>query len=154
MSWQGGSSRRRTWLVAGLSACLLPLALAACSRDDADARLRQRIDDMREAIQAGKPKAFMAGVAPDFIGTGGLDHDGVQQFLRLSMLRNASIGVTLGPLGVQRDGAEASVVFKAMLSGGDGARWPESVQGWTVRSGWRDGDSGWQLLQASWEPVF
>ncbi|MCK9515839.1 MAG: hypothetical protein WCZ18_05945 [Ottowia sp.] len=153
MSRQGSLSRRR-WLAAGLSACVLPLALAACSQDDADARLRLRIEDMRDAIGDRKPRAFMAGVAPDFIGTDGLDHDGVQQLLRLHMLRNAKIGITLGPLSVEREGAQARVVFKAMLSGGDGAGWPDAIRGWTVHSGWRDGDAGWQLLQASWKPVY
>lgn len=146
-----GGTRRRAWLVTGLCAGFLPLVFSACSRDPAEARLRQRIADMEDAIRGRKPAAFMTGVSPDFIGSGGLDHDGVRQLLRLQMLRNAHIGIRLESVEVQLVGREADVTFQVMLSGGDGTWLSGPGQEWRVHSGWRDGDDDWQVLQASWK---
>lgn len=133
---------------------LLPVSLLGCSRGSAEQRLRQRIKSMQQALQEQKAKAFMAGVAEDFIGSGGLDHAAVRGLLRLQFLRNARIGVTLGPLDIALQDQEAQVSFKAVLTGGDGGLLPERAGTWQVRSGWRDGKDGWQVLQASWEPMF
>lgn len=141
-------TRRRTFLL-----LLLPAGLAACSRSSAEERLRERIKAMQQALQEQKTKPFMAGVSEDFVGSGGLDHAAVRGLLRLQFLRNARIGVTLGPLDVTLQGEEAQVAFTAVLTGGDGGLLPARAGTWQVRSGWRDGKEGWQVLQASWEPV-
>lgn len=143
---------RRVWILAATGLCLLPLA--GCRRDSAEERLRRRITGMRDAVRNRKVAVFMAGVDPDFIGPGGMDHGGVRRFLRLQLLRNSQLGVTLGPVAVQLRGAEAEVSFKAMLTGGDGGLLPDAAGGWTVRSGWRDGADGWRVMQAGWDPVF
>ena len=56
---------------------------------------------MQAAVENGEPRAFMARVAPDFIGNEGLDRDGLERMLRGQMLLNAKVGVQTGPLEVE-----------------------------------------------------
>ncbi|TAN11060.1 MAG: nuclear transport factor 2 family protein [Burkholderiaceae bacterium] len=130
-----------------------PFALAACSRGSAEARLRARIVAMQEALEARKTAAFMAGVSPDFIGPGGLDHAGVRNLLRLQFLRHAKVGATLGPLAIEMRSGGADVTFKVISTGGDGSFLPDTAHAWSVRSAWRDGADGWQVVQADWAPA-
>lgn len=147
-----GARRQALKLLVALA--WLPMILGACSRSSSEERLRNLITDMRDAIPEQKTSAFMKGVAPDFIGTGGLDQEGMRQLLRLHFVRNVQIGVTLGSLDVRLGGGEAEVAFNATLTGGSGGLLPDEMQSWRVRSDWRDGADGWQLVRASWEPVF
>lgn len=132
---------------------VVAVGLAGCSHSPPEARLRERITAMQEALEARNPRAFAAGIAEDFTADAGLDKEGVRNLLRAQLLRNQRIGVTLGPLDVQLHGERASVAFKAMLTGGSGGLIPDSARGWRITSGWRDGPDDWQLIQARWEPV-
>ena len=125
--------------------------LAGCSKPPAEERLRERIGQMQDAIVARDVSAFMEGVADDFIGSGNLDRAALQQLVRLQVMRNASIGATIGPVTVQLQGERATVDFKVVLTGGSGGLLPERAQGFDVRSGWRDGDDGWQVYNAEWK---
>lgn len=132
---------------------LLLASLAACSRSPPEARLRERIATMQEALEARQPADFVAGIAEDFDGESGLDRDGVRNLLRLQLLRNAKIGATTGPLQIELHGERATVSFSAVLTGGAGGLMPSSAQAWKVTTGWRDGPDDWQVIQARWEPV-
>lgn len=132
---------------------LLLAGLAGCSRSPPEDRLRTRIAQMQAALEARDASDFVAGIAEDFSADAGLDRDGVRNYVRIQALRNARIGVTLGPLDVALHGERATVRFTAMLTGGSGGLLPDSARPWAVTTGWRDGPDGWQLIQASWEPV-
>jgi ketosteroid isomerase-like protein len=127
--------------------------LAGCAQAPAEQRLRERIGAMQDAIVARDVAAFMDGVAADFIGSGGVDRAALQQLVRLQVMRNASIGATLGPMRVELQGERAMVEFDAVLTGGSGGLLPEHAQGYRVRSGWRDGGEGWQVYNAEWKPA-
>ena len=130
------------------------MGLSGCARTPPEQRLRERIAQMQEALEARRPADFSDGVAEDFAGDGGLDREGVRNLLRVQMLRNAAIGVTLGPLEVALQGdTRAKVSFSAMLTGGSGGLMPDSARPWKVTTGWRDGSDGWQLIYAEWEPM-
>lgn len=133
---------------------LLMLALlAGCDRSPPEQRLRERIAEMQQALEARKPAAFVEGIAEDFGSDNGMDREGIRNLLRVQMLRNASIGATLGPLDITLHGERATVTFSAVLTGGSGGLLPDSARPWSVTSAWRDGADGWQLIHASWEPM-
>ncbi len=129
------------------------LALASCSPEPPEARLRERIAGMQQALEAREVAKFMAGVADDFSGETGLDRKGLHNLLRVQMLRHAAIGVTLGPLDLSLHGERATVKFSVMATGGSGGLLPDSARPWVVESHWRDGADGWQVFLAEWEPM-
>lgn len=146
-----GCKARRTGL-AGV-ALLWLVAAIGCSRPPPEERLRERIADMRQAMEERSPSGFFDGVAEDFSGGSGLDREGARNYMRAQVLRNAAIGVTLGPLDIELHGERATVKFSAVLTGGSGGLLPDSARPWAVTTGWRDGSDGWQLISASWEPM-
>lgn len=140
---------------AGVAVILLVFlaCLAGCSRTPPEQRLRDRIGEMQKALEARNASDFVAGIAEDFSGGEKLDREGARNYVRLQALRNTSIGVTLGPLEIELHGERATVKFSAMLTGGSGGLMPNHARPWRVTTGWRDGPDGWQLIQASWEPM-
>ncbi|MFC3128610.1 nuclear transport factor 2 family protein [Coralloluteibacterium stylophorae] len=106
---------------------------------------------MAAAVEARDAGAVLAPVAEDFGGPDGLDRDGLARLVRLSFLRNAGIGTTLGPMSVQVDGERARVGFDAGLTGGRGLL-PERAQLYAVETGWRFEDGEWMLISAQWTP--
>lgn len=137
-----------------LRIALIACALAACTRAAPEQRLRAAVAAMQDAAENGQPRAFMASVAPDFIGNDGLDRDGLERLLRGQLLLNTKVGVRTGPLEVAMgQGAgmgTATVRFTVLLTGGSGGLLPERGQVWQVTSAWRERDGDWQLCSASW----
>jgi len=133
-----------------LRIALIACALAACTRQAPEQRLRAEMAAMQEAAENGQPWAFMARVAPDFIGNDGLDRDGLERLLRGQLLLNAKVGVRTGPLEVEMGQGTATVRFTVLLTGGNGRFLPERGQVWQVTSGWREHDGDWQLYSADW----
>lgn len=136
--------------------CVLLLALvtllAACSKPPAEERLRTRFEAMRTAVLERRPGDFMDGVAEDFTGEGNIDRAAMHNLLRAQLLRNADIGATVGPLDIRIDGERATMEFTMVLTGSSGGLIPERANGWSVKTGWRDGDEGWQVYFAEWSP--
>lgn len=151
MNQPPAATRRRVLVSLGLAVLLG--GLAACSKPPAEERLRERFEGMRTAMLERRPGDFMDGVAEDFTGGGNLDRAALHNFLRAQLLRNAEIGATVGPLDVAIDGQRATMQFTMVLTGGAGGLIPERANGWSVKTGWRDGDDGWQLYFAEWEPA-
>lgn len=129
---------------------MVALALAGCARQAPEQRLRQTVADMQQAVEQGKPKAFMEHVAGDFIGNEGLDRDGLDRLLRGQLLLNAKVGVHAGPLSVDMKQGAATVKFTVVLTGGNGGLLPERGQVQQVVSGWREVDGKWQVYSADW----
>ena len=129
---------------------LIVLAVAACARQAPEQRLRADIAAMQQAVEKGEPKAFVARVAPDFIGNDGLDRDGLERLLRGQLLLNARVGVQTGPLEIEMGQGTATVRFSVLLTGGDGRFLPERGQLQQVTIGWREHDGQWQIYSASW----
>ncbi|MBB6065100.1 nuclear transport factor 2 family protein [Pseudoxanthomonas broegbernensis] len=133
-------------------ATAVALLAAACSRTPPEQRLRERISQMQAALEGRGAAAFMDGVAEDFSGNGGMDRAALQQVVRMQVLANASIGLTLGPADVQLQGDRATVRFSAMSTGGSGRFLPERAGAWEITSGWRDEGGQWRLYYAQWKP--
>jgi hypothetical protein len=151
---RGGTMRWRVReSVPGLAVVLGLLVLAACSRTPPEQRLREQLGRMQAALEQHDARDFMAGVAADFSGNGGMDRAALQQVVRAQVLVNARIGLTLGPAGVELKGDRATVRFTAAATAGNGRLLPDRAQAWNVTSGWREEDGKWRLYYAEWAPL-
>ena len=139
-----------SWVVL-LAACGLAAALAGCSRTPPEQQLRQQLAAMQAALEQRDAGAFIDGVSDDFVGNGGMDRAALQQAIRLQVLANADIGVTLGPAEVEVRGDRATVRFSAIATGGSGRFMPERAQAWDLTSAWRDEGGEWRLYYAQWQ---
>jgi hypothetical protein len=138
----------------GLRAAAVATAvlLGACGQEPAEERLRAQVAAMEQALEEREPGLFMEGVAENFIGERGLDRRGLRGLLAAQMMRNAEVSAVLGPLDIQIQGDQARLAFDVVVTGGAGGFLPERAQAYRVQSGWRDGDEGWQVVEADWEP--
>ena len=130
---------------------LAVLAFTGCARTSPEQALRQQLEHMQASLEANDARAFMDGVAEDFVGKGGLDRAALQQGVRAQVLANRSLGVTLGPVEVDLHGSQATTVFTAITTGGNGAWLPERAQAWQVTAGWRERDGQWLLYHLDWD---
>ena len=118
---------------------------------DSKPYMRAAIAEMQLGIEQRQPTVVMAHVADNFIGDAGLDRDGLYGLLRVQVLRNASIGATLGPIEIELLEGQAEVRFSALLTGGAGGLLPDRAGTYSVTTGWREIDGNWKLVTASWE---
>lgn len=146
-----GHATTRLWV--GL--CLLCLATlpGGCHRTPDEQRIRNAVAAMQQALEARRPRDFMAYVADDFVGNDGrVDRDALHNLLRLEVLRNDRIGVTLGPLDIDLQGDRAIVHVSATFTGASaGGMLPERGAIYTFTSGWRREDGDWLCYNASWK---
>src|SRR5437660_1421791 len=90
--------------------CVALLMVSACHRTPDEHRIRNAITAMQQAAESGKPRDFIAYVSKDFTGNDGtVDRDALMNILRVEVLRNEHVGVTLGPIDVEVQGDRAIV---------------------------------------------
>ncbi len=133
--------------------CLLLVAMAfvaGCHRDPPERALRNTIAAMQAAAEANDSTALFAPIAEDFAGSEGMDRQAFRRYVTLLGLRNARVGVSLGPIEVKLFGDRASARFTVALTGGAGLL-PERAQVYNVDSGWRMDGGKWKLISARWE---
>src|SRR3546814_5200365 len=82
---------------------------AGCRRESAEQALRGDIASLQAAIESRDAGEMAGFLAEDFVGNDGLDRDGAQRLAAVYFMRNASIGVTPGPLDVEMQGDHATV---------------------------------------------
>ncbi len=129
---------------------LLAIALGACSRATPEARLRQAVEALGDAVEARDAEAIEDRLAEDFIGPDAMDRDAARRMAALMFLRYRDVGVTLGPARTEISGSHATVRFEALLTGGGGQLLPDSARAYQVESGWRLEDGEWRLTSVDW----
>lgn len=136
-----------------LLCALIVFSLVACKAPPPEQRLRQTVAAMQEAIEKGKPGEFMAPVAADFIGDGGLDRQALERLVKAQLLLNSKVSLQTGRLTVQiNEGTHtATVRFTVLMVGGSGRFLPERGDLQEIVSGWRDEDGQWRVYSASWQ---
>jgi ketosteroid isomerase-like protein len=128
------------------------LMLAACRHTPDEQRVRDAVAAMQKAAEARDPRGFMAHVATDFTGNDGqVDRDGLHNLLRAEVLRNESVGVTLGPIDVELQGERATVHVAATFTGGSGGLLPERGSIYAITSGWKREGGEWRCYNAAWQ---
>lgn len=107
---------------------------------------------MQDAIEQRQPADFIEHVAADFTApAASLDRRQLHDLLRLQVLRNERIGVTITGRDVKVDGDRATVSVTATFTGSSGGWLPERGSIYTLTSGWRRDDGDWLLVNASWQ---
>lgn len=128
------------------------LVVASCHRTPDEQRIRDTVVAMQAALEARDPRSFIGHVSADFTGNDGqVDRDGLHNLLRAQVLRNESIGVTLGPVDVDLQGDRATVRVTATFTGGSGGLLPERGSIYSITSGWKREGSNWKCYNASWQ---
>ncbi|HSM99549.1 MAG TPA: nuclear transport factor 2 family protein [Rudaea sp.] len=135
------------WLLALVAVSLL----TGCHRTPDEQRIRNAVAAMQAAVEARDPRGFMRYVSADFTGNDAqVDRDGLHNLLRAEVLRNESVGVTLGPIDVDLQGDRATVHLTATLTGGSGGLLPEHGSIYSITSGWKLEGSEWKCFNATW----
>lgn len=144
---------RGTSLVAGLAIMLALVSMASgCRRESAEQALRDDIASLQAAIESRDAGAMAGFLAEDFVGNDGLDRDGARRLAVLHFMRNASVGVTPGPLDIQLQGdAHATVRTTVVLTGGSGGIVPGTGRIRDITTGWRREGDDWRMTSVRWE---
>jgi ketosteroid isomerase-like protein len=130
----------------------LILLLAGCSRTSDEQRIREAMAAMQQAMEARDPRAFMSRITEDFVGNEGeFDRSALGNLLRIEVLRNDSIGATLGPIEIDMQGDRAKARVLATLTGGSGGLLPEHGSVYTIASSWKRQGSEWRCYNATWK---
>lgn len=151
-----GDGVRGLSLTGAAVVALLALAvlLGACSRVPAEQRLRETIQAMEKAIEAGDVGDFIAHVGSDFTGNAGAyDRRQLHAWLRALTLRRERIGASLGPLDIRLyDGGRATVKVDVVITGSSGGWLPDSGRRLRLDSVWREDGGRWYCVSANWDP--
>ena len=140
-----------SWLFAlGVLLAMLVL-VAGCQRESAEQALRRDVAALQTAIESRDAAGMAKFLADDFIGNDGLDRNGARRLAALYLMRNARIGITMGPLDVQLQGDHATVRTTVALTGGSGGLLPDTGRIHAVTSGWRQEDGNWRMSSIAWK---
>jgi hypothetical protein len=146
---RGAGKARAAWL-AGLLVALCAV-LVGCDSTPPEEKLRATIAQMQADGEAHKVSAVMDSVAADFGGPEGMDRKLLQRFLTFTSMRNAQLGVTIGPMDVEVMGERATAKFTLYATGGAGGLLPDRAQVYDVTTGWRLEGGEWKLISANWK---
>ena len=128
------------------------MVVGGCSRSSDEQQLRDAIQTMQQAIEERHPSDFMDFVADDFTASdNGMDRRQLHDLLRLQVLRNERIGVSLVTRELSINGRRATVTLTATLTGSSGGWLPERGSIYSVTGGWRKDNGDWKLIQANWQ---
>jgi len=126
------------------------LLLPACKHTPPEQALRETIAKMQAAGEARDMDALFDPIAEDFAGAQGMDRKEFRRYMTLVSMRQASVGVTLGPVDVKLFGDRATAKFTAAITGGPGFL-PNQAQIYEIETGWRLEGDDWQLISARWQ---
>lgn len=128
-------------------------SLSACGATSPEQALREQLDSVQAAVEAGEVADAMAPVADDFSGPRGMDRAALHNLLRMQVLAGRRVGVTTTPWQIDIQGEQAKVRFDAMLTASGQGQWlPQNAQAFDVTLGWRMQDGDWVLHYADWQP--
>ncbi len=141
----------------GKNACLLAavallvLASPACRRTPDEAQVREAIAAVVQAAEAGSASGVGKPLSEDFDGNAGtLDRRQLVDMVRLLGLRGEHIGVTMGPVSIERRGERMVASFTVTLTSG-GKLLPDQLGLYQVESAWREEDGAWRCYSATWK---
>lgn len=136
---------------ATLSLMLALTLLTACHRTPDEAQVRAAIASVAEAAEQSAAGDVVAPLSEDFDGNGGeLDRRALGNLVRVFALRGEHIGVTVGPVAVERRGERLLATMTVTLTGG-GRLLPDQAGVYRVQSAWRQEDGRWLCYTATWE---
>lgn len=142
------SSKKNLGLLVVLAVCIL--AVSGCRRTPDEDQVREAIAAVAQAAEAGSASDVGESLSEDFDGNAGaLDRRGLTGMVRLLALRGEHVGVTMGPVSVERRGERMVANFTVTLTSG-GRLLPDQMGMYQVESAWRQEDGKWRCYTASW----
>jgi hypothetical protein len=139
-------------VICRLLACMVfALALAACRHDSDEGRVRAAIAAVAQAAEAGSASDLGERMSEDFAGNDGeLDRRSLTSMVRLLALRGEHVGVTIGPVSIERRGERMVATFTVTLTSG-GKFLPDQMGLYQVESAWRQENGAWHCYTANWK---
>jgi hypothetical protein len=124
--------------------------VASCHHTGDEDQVRQAIAATQVAAEAGKAGDTVSALTDDFDGNGGeLDRRRLEGMVHLAALRGAHVGVTMGPVGVDRRGERLVATFTVSLTSSTGLI-PDEGGIYHVETAWRREGSRWLCYSATW----
>lgn len=134
-----------------LAVTLCAMALPGCRRAPDEQQVRKAIAAVAQAAEAGSAGDMDSSLSEDFDGNGGeLDRRQLTGMVRLLALRGEHVGVTMGPVSIERRGERIVASFTATLTSG-GRLLPDQLGVYQVESAWRSEDGAWRCYTATWK---
>lgn len=125
--------------------------LAACRHAPDEARVREAIEASAKAAQQTAASGAVAALSEEFDGNGGqLERKDIANLIRLARLRGERVGVTLGPISVERRGERLVADFTVSLTQGSHLL-PDAAGVYQVETAWRREGGEWLCYSASWK---
>ncbi|UGB39307.1 hypothetical protein [Frateuria soli] len=134
-----------------LGLALVLAGLAACRQTPDETRVREAIGAAEQAAEQADASGVIEPLSEDFDGNGGrLERKDLANLVRLARLRGEHVGVTLGPISVERRGERLVASFTASLTQGSRLL-PDAAGVYQVETAWRSEGDEWRCYSATWK---
>ena len=131
----------------------LALAFAACAgcrHTPDETRVREAIAAAEQAAEQADAGGVVEPLSEGFDGNGGrLEREDLANLIRLARLRGEHVGVTLGPITVERRGERLVADFTVTLTQGSRLL-PDAAGLYQVPTAWRKEGDEWRCYSATW----
>jgi hypothetical protein len=140
---------RNRWF--SVAVVVLFATLAGCRHAPDETRVREAIASAEQAAEQNDVGGVVEPLSEDFDGNGGrLERKDLANLIRLARLRGEHVGVTLGPITVERRGERLVADFTATLTQGSGLL-PDAAGVYQVETAWRREGDDWRCYSAKWK---
>jgi hypothetical protein len=129
------------------------LLLAGCAGTEPEAAIRENIAFMQEAVEAKESGAAVKYLAQHFVGTHGVDKQGLRRILMAQFMQHRKISVTMTRLDIsvnEYNPITARMDVVVMLTGAENLL-PRNGELINVSGDWELHDGEWLLVSAHWE---
>ena len=134
-----------------LGLALAFVACAGCRHTPDETRVREAIASAEHAAEQADAGGVVEPLSEDFDGNGGqLERNDIANLIRLARLRGEHVGVTLGPITVERRGERLVADFTATLTQGSRLL-PDAAGVYEVETAWRKEGGEWRCYSATWK---
>jgi len=134
-----------------LGLALAFVACAGCRHTPDETRVREAIASAEHAAEQADAGGVVEPLSEDFDGSGGqLERNDIANLIRLARLRGEHVGVTLGPITVERRGERLVADFTATLTQGSRLL-PDAAGVYEVETAWRKEGGEWRCYSATWK---
>ena len=131
---------------------VLSTGVSACRHTPDEEQVRQAIAAVSKGAESGSAGDVVAPLSKDFDGNAGaLDRRSLGNLVRLVALRGEHVGVTTGPVTIERRGKRIVATFTVGLSSGSGGLLSGQLGIYRVESAWRQEDGRWLCYSANWK---
>ena len=141
-------------MLSSLGLALVLAASAGCRHAPDETRVRETIASAEQAAEQADANGVVEPLSEDFDGNGGrLERKDIANLIRMARLRGEHVGVTLGPISVERRGERLVADFTVTLTQGSRLL-PDAAGVYQVDTAWRKEGDEWRCYSATWKRQF